>query len=211
MNFMIGSATREADRASDGFLKGLASGTVVNNKDEQNLGRVEVQLDNHDDGHKTYWAQVVTSMAGPSRGFYNLPEEQDKVLVGFVAEDPSKPVVLGGLWDASHTPPDNNADGNNDRRVWRSRADHELRFDDGEKNEIELTMKNGSRVFLAERKAVLEDGNGNKVEIDNGNITIQADTKISLKATQVVIDATSKAEIKAGATCKIQGAMVEIN
>jgi uncharacterized protein involved in type VI secretion and phage assembly len=211
MNYMTAGGTREADRASDGFLKGLASGIVVNNKDDKNLGRVEVQLDNHGDGQKTFWAPVLTPMAGPSRGLYALPEVDDKVLVGFVAEDPSKPVVLGGLWDASHTPPDNNSDEKNDRRLWRSRAEHELRFDDGDKNEIELTMKNGSRVYLAEKKAILEDGKGNKVEIDNGNITIQADTKITLKAAQVVIDASSTAELKAGATCKVQGAMVEIN
>ena len=50
-----------------------------------------------------------------------------------------------------------------------------------------------------------------RVEIDNGNITIEAETKITLKAAQVVIDASGTAELKAGATCKVQGAMVEIN
>ena len=150
-------------------------------------------------------------MAGPSRGFFTLPDEGDKVGVIFVDSNPSKPVVVGGLWDASHTPPDSNADQKNDRRLWRSRAGHELRFDDGDKNEIELTMKNGSRVHLAEDKAILEDGKGSKVEIDGGNVTIEAQTKITLKAAQVVIDASGTAELKAGATCKVRGAMVEIN
>ena len=37
-------------------------------------------------------------MSGEEVGFYTLPDVNDEVLVGFIAEDPSHPVILGGVW-----------------------------------------------------------------------------------------------------------------
>lgn len=211
MSYMSGIGSNEADRASDGFLRGLCKGIVENIEDPEDLGRVEVKLDHHKGDEKTYWAQILAPMGGPEMGLYCLPERHDKVLVGFVAEDPTQPVVLGGVWDADQTPPDNNSDTTNDRRMWRTRSGHELRFDDGDKAEIELKTKDGTRVFLNQGTAVMEDSQGNKVEIKDGSITIKATQKISLEAAQIEIKADSTAKLKAGATCQVKGAMVEIN
>lgn len=201
----------EADRASDGFPRGLAFGVVTSNVDPERLGRVRVRLELHSTDQESFWARVATVMAGPEQGTYFLPEIDAEVLVGFIGEDPSHPVVLGGVWNAKQPPPDDNAHKSNDRRIIRTRAGHELRFDDGDANEIELKLADGPRVYLAKNTAILEDGAGNTVEIKEGSISITADKKITLKAAQVIIDASTKAEVKAGGTCKVQGAMVEIN
>lgn len=208
---MAGGGNSEADRASDGFPRGLAFGVVTNNVDPENLGRVRVKLELHSSDQDSFWARVATVMAGPEMGTYFLPELDDEVLVGFIGEDPSHPVVLGGVWNAAQLPPDNNGHESNDRRMIRTRAGHELRFDDGDANEIELKLQGGPRVYLTENTAVLEDGAGNTVEIKEGSIKIKADQKITLEAAQVIINASGKAEVKAGGTCKVQGAMVEIN
>jgi uncharacterized protein involved in type VI secretion and phage assembly len=206
----MGSGTSEADRASDGFLRGLAFGRVTNNEDPDGLGRVRVKLELHSADQESYWARIATPMAGSEMGLYLLPEVGDEVLVGFIGQDPAHPVILGAVWNGQAAPPETN-DGNNDRRLLRTRAGHELRFDDGDANEIELKLAAGPRVYLAENTAILEDGGGNKVAIESGEITIEAQSKITLTAPQVVVDASGKAEFKAGGTCKIQGAMVEIN
>ncbi|MBF9031838.1 phage tail protein [Rhodobacterales bacterium HKCCE3408] len=203
--------TSEADRASDGFPRGLAFGIVTDNEDPERLGRVRVKLELHGDGQSSFWARVATPMAGPEMGLYALPEIDDEVLVGFIAEDASHPVVLGGVWNGQRVPPETN-DGNNDRRLWRSRSGHELRFDDGQNPEIELLLKDGPRVYLTPDTALMEDANGNKVEIAaSGTITIEASAEIKLSAPQVKIDASGSAEMKASGNCKIQGAIVEIN
>ncbi|MCP4448688.1 MAG: phage tail protein [Myxococcales bacterium] len=207
---MAGGGGAEADRASDGFPRGLAFGFVTNNKDPENLGRVRVKLDVHTSGQDTFWARIATVMSGPGRGAYFLPDKDDEVLVGFIG-DPSHPVVLGSVWNAKQLPPDNNGHESNDRKIIRTRAGHELRFDDSKANEIELKLAKGPRIYLAKNTAIMDDGAGNIVEIKDGNITIKADKKITLKASQVIIDASGKAEVKAGGTCKVQGAMVEIN
>ena len=201
----------EAERAADGFPRGLAFGRVTDNQDPENLGRVRVRLELHSDDQASFWARIATLMAGPEIGAWFLPEIDDEVLVGFIGEDPSHPVVLGGVWNSQQPPPETNSDGNNDRRLIRSRSHHELRFDDGDANEIELTMKDGSRIYLTDGHAVIEDRQGNKVEIKDGNVTVEATQKLTLKGANVVLEATSQVEIKAGTTCKIQGTMVEIN
>ena len=212
MNMMrrMGAGTSEADRASDGFLRGLAFGIVTKNEDDDGLARIRVKLELHNDDQESFWARIATPMAGSNMGIYFLPEVGDEVLVGFIGQDPAHPVVLGAVWNGKLAPPETN-DGKNDRRLVRSRAGHELRFDDGKANEIELKLKDGPRVYLAENKAILETDSGNTVTIDNGEITVKAGKKITLTATEVVIDASGKAEMKAGGTCKVQGAMVEIN
>ena len=72
-------------------------------------------------------------------------------------------------------------------------------------------MKDGSRLYLTDGQALIEDRQGNKVEIKDGNVTIEATQKLTLKGTNIVIEASAQLELKAGATCKIQGTMVEIN
>jgi uncharacterized protein involved in type VI secretion and phage assembly len=206
----IGGATSEADRASDGFLRGLAFGVVTDNEDPDGLCRIRVRLELHRQDQQSFWARVATPMAGNAMGIYFLPEFGDEVLVGFIGQDPAHPVIIGAVWNGRKPPPETN-DGNNDRRLIRTRAGHELRFDDGDANEIELKLAAGPRVYLAENTAILEDGGGNKVAIESGQITIEAQQKIKLSAPQIEIDASGKAEIKAGGTCKVQGAMVEIN
>lgn len=208
-SMMVGGG--EAERAADGFPRGLAFGRVTDNRDPESLGRVRVKLELHSDDQSSFWARIAAPMAGPEIGVWFLPEIDDEVLVGFIGEDPAHPVVLGAVWNSQQPPPETNADGNNDVRLIRSRSKHELRFYDGEANEIELTMEDCSRVFLAEGQAILEDRKGNKIEIKDGDITIEATGKLTLKGANVVLQATSQVEIKAGTTCKVQGAMVEIN
>ena len=208
---MMQRGISEADRASDGFPRGLAFGVVTENEDPEGLGRVRVRLELHAEGQQSFWARVATPMAGPEIGFYALPEKDDEVLVGFIAEDASHPVVLGGVWNGRRPPPETNDDGNNDRRLFRSRSGHELRFDDGAAPEIELKLADGPRAHLTPDVALIEDANGNKVEISSsGTITIEATQAIEIKAPQVKIDAT-RAELKGSANCKIEGALVELN
>ncbi|MEL6168988.1 MAG: phage baseplate assembly protein V [Pseudomonadota bacterium] len=213
MNAMFGRGGAEADRASDGFPKGLAFGVVTENDgDPEGLGRVRVRLELHAEGQSSFWARVAAPMAGPEMGFYALPEVDDEVLVGFIAEDPSHPVVLGGVWNAQRLPPETNPAGEaNDRRLWRSRSGHEFRFDDGDAHEIELKLADGPRVHLTQDVALLEDANGNMVQIEaSGAITIKGSTSITLEAPTVTIDA-QQAEVKGSANCKVSGALVEIN
>jgi hypothetical protein len=59
----------------------------------------------------------------------------------------------------------------------------------------------------------MDDGQGNSVKIESrsGAITLQAATSLALKAPKITIEASGPAEVKAGATLTIKGALVQIN
>ena len=69
-------------------------------------------------------------MAGDGTGFYALPDKGDQVLVAFEHGELSKPYVLGALWTALRKPPADNADGQNSKKVLKSKAGHTITFDD---------------------------------------------------------------------------------
>src|SRR4029077_4216679 len=103
-------------------------------KDPDSQGRIQVQLmatpDEGDDSFKV-WARVATLMAGPSRGSFFIPDPDDEVLVAFFAGDPRRPYVVGALWNGQDAPPASmDGDGKNNIRVIKSRAGHQLEFDD---------------------------------------------------------------------------------
>ena len=73
----------EAALEAGGHAKGVAVAVVKENKDSSGLGRVKVSYPWHSQPHQSYWARVVTPMAGKDRGIYFIPEVEDEVLVAF--------------------------------------------------------------------------------------------------------------------------------
>ena len=121
---------------------GVALGVVTNNKDPDKLGRVKVKLPWMDEQAESYWARIVSPMAGKERGFFFLPEVDDEVLVAFEHGDPEHPFVMGALWNGKDKPPLDNADGKNDVRVIKSRSGHVIRLTDKQGEEkIEIVDK----------------------------------------------------------------------
>jgi len=213
MNVFSAIRPSEEERAADGFQRGLSLGVVTKNDgDPDGLGRIRVQLELHEDGQESFWARVAVPMAGNGIGLYTLPDVGDEVLVGFIAEDPSHPIIVGSIWNGKNVPPEINNDGEtNERKIFRTRKKHELRFDDGDAHEIELKLADGPRLYFSQNLTIMEDAQGNKVEMQSsGAITIEATQSITLKAPQVKIDA-KMAEVSGTANCKVSGGLVEIN
>jgi phage protein D/phage baseplate assembly protein gpV len=171
---------------------GVVVGTVMKNKDPQNLGKVQVKLPGLSDDEIGHWARVATLMAGSDRGTFFLPEEQDEVLVAFEQGDISRPYIIGALWNGKDKPPDTNADGKNNLRFIKSRSGNLIRFDDTKDREkIEIIDKSGK----------------NRIAIDTANnaIAIESAKDISIEAPQGTIELSAqKIEISSTAETKIQ-------
>ncbi len=208
----LGDTSTERDRG--GTVRGLAVGTVTDNKDEEGLGRVRVRLPWFGDTSASYWARIATPMASAGKGVFFLPEVGDEVLLGFEQGDPAHPYILGALWNGEARPPEDNADGNNDPRVIRSRAGSELRFTDADKPSVELRLANGRHLLLDYAGISFADEKGNSVQIDSGSgaITITAKGALNLSADGAVsIDAGRSLSLKANGTLSINGQLVTIN
>ena len=203
----------EASRESDGFLRGLAIGVVTDNRDPDGLGRVRVRLPHQRSSDTSFWARIAAPLAGGDRGTYFLPEIDDEVVIGAECGDPSRPIVLGGLWNSRAAPPETNSDGLNDRRLIKSRSGHLLKFDDGDRPEVELALNDGKKLHIDQNGIKVEDGRGNSITIDsNGSMmTIESAAQLNLKSQIVSIEAGASLEIKASGTLTVKGALVQIN
>lgn len=211
MNIGAVAAASEAAHES-GHAKGVAVALVTQNKDEDGLCRVKVRYPWHDKPRESYWARLAVPMAGAGRGTVFIPEVGDEVLVGFEREDLRFPYVLGALWNGQDKPPLNNADGKNDKRIVKSRKKHYLLFDDGAQGVVELAHENGAVVRFTDNEVELKDSQGNRLLIEkSGAVTLQASTRLTIKAATIAIEASGTLELKANATLTIRGALVNIN
>ena len=202
-------------------IEGIVLGIITNNQDPEKVGRVKVKFPWLADSDETYWARVITLMAGKDRGTFFLPEVDDEVLVAFDHGDMNYPYVIGALWNGVDTPPETNADGKNNIRKIKSRSGHEIIFDDNheeKKEKIEIHTKAGHTIVLddsaGKEKIEIKDKTGNNsIAIDSvqNAIAISSKMKLSIKAQMIEIEAESMMTIKSGANLTIQGALVKIN
>lgn len=213
MTTLIEAAPRETTLEAGGFLKGVAVGLVTQNKDEKGLCRVKVRFPWHEKPRESHWARLAMPMAGKDRGFVTIPEVGDEVLVAFEREDLRFPYILGTLWNGEDTPPADNKDGKNDKRIFKSRKKHYLLLDDGTKGVVELAHEKGRKIVLDDSGFSVEDEKGNRVKVDSnsGAMTIEAKGRLVLKAASISIEATGTIDIKASATLTVNGSLVTIN
>ncbi len=213
MDFYMPRTDNEAERETDGSVRGLAVATVTDNQDPEGLARVRVRLPWQPEAQESYWARLAVPMAMANQGIYFLPEVGDEVLVGFELGDLTHPCIIGSLWNGQSRPPETNDDGNNDPRVIRTRADSELRFIDGNPPSVELKLADNKHLLMDDQGITLEDGSGNSVQIETnaGAIKIRSSGQLKLESPSVSIKAGASMEIKASGTLTIKGALVQIN
>ena len=82
---------------------GVQVARVVSNVDPEQRGRLVVSL--FWQGSALLLAPMASLHCGAGFGWTMMPEVGDEVLVAFQDADPERPVILGSLWNAVHTPP----------------------------------------------------------------------------------------------------------
>ncbi|MGH2412758.1 MAG: phage baseplate assembly protein V [Microcystaceae cyanobacterium] len=187
---------------------GVTVGLVTNNKDPDNLGRVKVKFPWLSDKDESYWARVLTPMAGSDRGIYFLPEVDDEVLVAFEMGDIAFPYILGALWNGKNKPPEKNEDGKNNKRIIKSRSGHKIVLDDTEGQEqIVIQDKTGNnKITIDSKNNTMEI----KVEKDltiqtKGKITLKSsDNDLSIECKNLSIKTQQNYQLEAGADCQIK-------
>lgn len=210
-----GPTRREAGEG----VTGVAIGIVTNNEDPDGLGRVKLEFPWRDANDESHWTRIATPMAGDEMGTFFLPEVGDEVLVAFEKGDLAHPYVLGALWSNEATPPEDNADGNNDIRQLKTRSDHVLTFDDGESDgKVEIETAAGHSIVLDDssgsEKITIEDNAGqNTIEFDavSGSLSISGGTSLTIEAPQIEISGDGNVKITASGVLTLEGAIIQLN
>ena len=161
---------------------------VVENKDEQKLGRIRVQFpwqEIQSKEMKTPWLRIAVPYAGASKGYQFVPEIGEEVMVGFEMNNAERPYIIGSFYNGGNGKPDENwavskeEDGTtNNIKAIRTRNGHTIRFNDkGDAGLLEIydNKNNTYHITLS--------ADDKKITIYSaGEIEVVADTDINIKA-----------------------------
>lgn len=193
---------------------------VVDNKDEQKLGRVRVQFPWQEilsEDMKTPWLRIAVPYAGQNKGQQFVPEIGEEVMVGFEMNNAERPYVIGSFYNGGVGNPDEawavsqEKDGtSNNIKAIRTRNGHTILFNDkGEAGLIEIydNKNNVYHITLSaddKKITIYSDGEievaaGTDINIAaKGNIGISADGDVGIKSKgNVSIDADKEISIQA--------------
>jgi uncharacterized protein involved in type VI secretion and phage assembly len=179
---------------------GVYTARVVDNLDPSGLGRVRVSLPDPSGGSREprelgeAWARIATLMAGNNRGTWFMPETGEEVLLAFEGGDPSRPYVLGALWNAGNPPPEQmDPAGQNPVKSIHSRNGVTLSLYDVDGAET-LALKTPAGQSLTLRdgdggSVELQDANGNQIRLTPAGVQVLAAAKLTLNASQIELTA----------------------
>ncbi len=153
-------------------MRGVVIGLVTNVDDPEGLGRIRVSFPWMSDSNESDWARVAAPLAGPELGFFFQPEVGDEALVAFELDDIRRPYILGYLWSGENQPPETDPN----IRMLQTVSGHKLIFDD----------TGGSE------QITIEDAGGSKIIMNADGITIESSGDITIKGTNVTIEASAK-------------------
>lgn len=172
-------------------------GIVEDNRDPDGQHRVLVRFP-VDDGVMSSWCRMMTPMGGKDRGLVMLPDIGTEVLLSYAYRSMT-PFVVGALYNGGEDKPEpyRNDDGNDDRRVFWSRSDHMVVFDDTEGAEqvgigacapkrLRVTSAPVHHVLDAAGRRILERCAGTTMYQASGKTSIKCRT-FSLKADAVIM------------------------
>jgi uncharacterized protein involved in type VI secretion and phage assembly len=203
-------------------LCGVYYGQVTQNKDEDKLARIKVKFPwmPNADQDQSHWAKIVVPMEGHEYGTYTVPEIDDIVMVMFMAGDIRFPVIVGGAWSKTDTPPETNEDGKNDFRFIKSRSGRRLLYDDASGSiKVVLTDKNNQCYVGCGTFKEASSQSPNKIELKTpggqkgvavtslkGAVNIHCPKgKLSVQGMNLEMNTDQAFELKAGGELTIEG------
>lgn len=182
-----------ADGSVPGYF-GVYPAIVTDIVDEQSLGRVEVRfpwLGEDGDRDVRAWATLCSPYADGDQGLLVLPEVGSQVVVAFEAGNLRRPYVIGAAWHGRAALP-HPAEPANDVRLFRSRSDSRLEFDDSRgAPAVRLTMDVGHEVVLdaAAQTITVRHATGAVVRLTATSVDIEANVAVNVRACTVKVDA----------------------
>jgi Rhs element Vgr protein len=188
-------------------IEGLQIGVVKKlDEDPEAQFKVQISMPLLQAENEGIWARLANFYASNSFGAFFIPEIGDEVVVGYLNNDPSQPVVLGSLYSSKLAPPyELSADNYTKAIVTKSQL--KIEFDD-EKKIITLVTPGDNQVVISDdaKSILLQDQNGNKVELNDSGITLDSPKDISITAQgKITLNATDEIGITSSADVSVKG------
>ena len=176
-----------------GLFYGVYPGLVVDAVDPEHLGRVKLRFPwLPDKGGPEVWARLASLTTADLSGSWFPPAVGSEVLVAFEAGDMSRPYVIGMLWNGVDKPPSSDIKVGEKTQLLSTPSGTRIVFDEGAGgSRLRLETAGGQRVFLSDdpEGVLIEDSNGSKVTLKDGNVEVEAGGRVTVSAAQVEVSA----------------------
>jgi Rhs element Vgr protein len=196
--------------ANGGLLPGIGGlqiGVVMKlDGDPEGQQRIQVQVPVLQAQTQGVWARLLQFYASNAFGAFFLPEVGDEVILGYLNDDPSCPVVLGSVYSAARTPPYPLAAENNTKALV-TRCLHRVVFDEENKIITITTPGKNTMVFSDQDTSILiQDQNNNSIKLSSSGIALDSPFDISLTAKGgITLSAVNNISLKAQANVEASG------
>ena len=164
-------------------VEGLQIGVVMKlDEDPAGESRIQVSLPVMRAETEGVWARLASFHASEGIGAFFIPEIGDEVIVGYLNNDPSHPIVLGSLYSSKRAMPyELTAD--NYIKGLMTKEELKIEFDD-EKKVITIVTPGNNTVVLSDdgKSILLQDQNDNKVELSDSGIVLDSPKDITVSA-----------------------------
>ncbi len=167
--------------SADNRFYGKYRGTVVDNADPDQRGRLTVSVPAVLGQETSGWAEPVVPLAGPTgaaMGVYLVPPVGAGVWVEFENGDPSYPIWAGCRWGAASDVPSAATQGNSadPSLVFQSQQQNQLVISDTAPSQtdggIVLKSASGVTVVVNDSGIYLDNGKGAKLTLVGNTITL---------------------------------------
>jgi Rhs element Vgr protein len=179
-------------------MHGLYSAVVkATHNDPQGEYRVQVTIATL--ANAQLWVRLAQPYASAGAGAFFYPEVGDEVLLGFLGDDVSYPVILGSLYSSARTPT-YTPDEENSKKAIITKSQLTLEFDDEQKI-ITLKTPGGNKLVISDEALglTLTDQQGNTITLSEEGVAIASKTSLSLSAnTDITIKALGSITLEAG-------------
>ncbi|TDR82773.1 type VI secretion system tip protein VgrG [Paludibacterium purpuratum] len=190
---------------------GLQIGVVLKlDGDPKDAQRIQIKLPVMQAETEGVWARCLQFYGSNGFGALFLPEVGDEVIVGYLNDDPSHPVVLGSLYSGKHAPP-YPIEADNDTKAIVTRAKHKIEFNEKDKI-LTITTPGKNKLVLDDddQSILIQDQHNNSIKLSQDGIALDTPYDITLSAKKnIKLDAQMAIELTAQANAKIAGLNID--
>ena len=150
----------------------FSMGIITDNQDPDSLGRVKVHLPQVASDYISDWCRIITRGAGDDRGFWNLPDIGEVVLVVFLYGDIHRPAVYGSMNNQKKRPVIDENEDNNIKAV-KTKGTYLLLDDTPGEERLEASIKDGQIRVVIDTDGVHLTNELGAVNIDCRKLTVK--------------------------------------
>tara|TARA_B100001564_G_scaffold46705_1_gene33960 strand:- start:7428 stop:9257 length:1830 start_codon:yes stop_codon:yes gene_type:complete len=157
------------------------------------------------------WAKLSQCYVSEDSGFFFYPEIGTQVIVSFLSENPTQPVVLGSLY-TNENKPYNEINNLNNYKAIVLKNKMKIEFDQ-ENEKLSISTEKGNEIKLDEKNTEIsiKDANDNEISISGDNIFLKCKSDIKLDSSNIIMNASGNIKLDSKSDLNFTAANIDNN